>query len=131
MAPKRVLDVGNCVPDHAAIKGMLERNFGAIVDRTHLLDDTLKALRGQNYDLVLVNRKLDEDYSDGLEIIKQLQSDETLKKIPMMLVTNYPDHQQLAVAAGAEWGFGKLELQKDETQQRLRRILAASPAPAK
>ena len=27
------------------------------------------------FDLVLVNRKLDSDYSDGLEIIKQIKAD--------------------------------------------------------
>ena len=121
--PKRVLDVGNCVPDHAAIRGMLERNFQAEVVQAHGPDDALAALRGGNFDLVLVNRKLDQDYSDGLEIIKAIKADAQLATAPCMLITNYPDQQQAAVAAGAEYGFGKKELQSDQTQARLSRFL--------
>ncbi|NTU77100.1 MAG: response regulator, partial [Alphaproteobacteria bacterium] len=42
--PKTVLDVGNCVPDHAAIRGMLQAKFGAAVLQSHGSDDTLAAL---------------------------------------------------------------------------------------
>jgi len=63
---KRVLDVGNCVPDHAAIRTMLEQTFGAEVLQTDGPDDTLALLRREPVNLVLVNRKLDHDYSDGL-----------------------------------------------------------------
>ena len=40
-----------------------------------------------------------------------------------MLITNYPDQQQVAVAAGAEYGFGKKELYADETRTRLAKFL--------
>ena len=36
---KRVLDVGNCVPDHAAIRGMLEKVFCADVVQADGLSD--------------------------------------------------------------------------------------------
>ena len=39
-----------------------------------------------------------------------------------MLVTNYAEHQEEAVAVGAERGFGKLEL-NEQTAQRLKPIL--------
>jgi CheY-like chemotaxis protein len=120
---KRVLDVGNCVPDHAAIRRMLETGFGAEVLQTHGLDDTLALLRAKPVDLVLVNRKLDQDYSDGLEIIKRVKSDSSISAVPMMLITNYPEHQAAAVAEGAEYGFGKLELSKPETRERLAKLL--------
>lgn len=122
---KRVLDVGNCDPDHAAIKRMIEANFAAVVDRVHGPEDTLAALQSQRYDLVLINRKLDRDYSDGLEIIKLLKKpDAAFRDIPVMLITNYAEHQQLAIAAGAAHGFGKLELHTPETKQRLQAFLA-------
>jgi two-component system, chemotaxis family, chemotaxis protein CheY len=121
--PSRVLDVGNCVPDHAAIRGMLEKEFHADVVQADGTSDALAALRNQSFDLVLVNRKLDQDYSDGLEVIKQIKADAKLRSVPCMLVTNYPDQQQLAVAAGAEYGFGKKELYAGETQSRLARFL--------
>jgi CheY-like chemotaxis protein len=118
--PKRVLDVGQCVPDHAAIRRLLESTFQAAVEQTHTLDDTLDRLRQTLFDLVLINRKLDADYSDGMEILKAIKADPQLAAIPVMLVTNYPEHQQLAVAAGAVPGFGKDTLRSPQTIERLK-----------
>lgn len=122
--PKRVLDIGNCGPDHAAIRRMLESSFQAEVARADSLDDALALLRSQPFDLVLVNRKLDQDYSDGLPIIEHIKADAKLAPLPCMLITNYAEHQQTAIAAGAEYGFGKKELYAPETQSRLARFLA-------
>lgn len=121
--PKRVLDVGQCPPDHAAIRVMLEANFDVEIVRAQLPSDTLAQLRSGKFDLVLINRKLDEDYSDGLEILKEIKADPRIAATPVMLVTNYPEHQAAAVAAGAEYGFGKLELRSPETLERLRKVL--------
>jgi two-component system chemotaxis response regulator CheY len=120
---KCVLDVGNCVPDHGAIRAMLEHTFGAVVVQTHGTDDTLALLREGPVDLVLVNRKLDQDYSDGLEIIRAIKADAQLARIPCMLISNYPDQQEVAVAAGAEYGFGKQELHAATTRERLAAFL--------
>ena len=125
--PKRVLDVGNCVPDHAAIRTMLERTFGAEVVQADGPQDSLNLLRNQTFDLVLVNRKLDQDYSDGLEIIKQIKADQKLAPLPCMLITNYADQQQAAVAVGAEYGFGKKELSAEKTKERLAKFLTPAP----
>lgn len=120
---KRVLDVGQCSADHAAITGFLQRNFEAEVARTHGAADTLSALRKNRFDLVLINRKLDSDGSDGIEILKQIKADPGLSSIPVMLVSNYADQQQLAVAAGAVSGFGKAALHQPETSEILRQVL--------
>ncbi len=122
--PKRVLDVGQCAVDHAAIRSLVEKNFDAVVERAHQLSDTLEAARGSQLDLVLVNRKLDADHSDGLEIIKAIKSDPELARLPCMLVTNYEEHQQSAIAAGAEPGFGKAKLDSTATLERLAKFLA-------
>jgi len=121
---KRVLDVGQCSPDHASIRRLVETNFNAEVVRTHGPDDTLAQLRKGSFDLVLVNRKLDADYSDGLDIIKAIKADPRLAGTPVMLVTNYPEHQQIAIEAGAVAGFGKLEYNLPETREKLSRFLS-------
>lgn len=120
---KRVLDVGNCDPDHAAISGFLTQHFDVQVDRAKLPADTLEKLRAQPYDLVVINRKLDEDYSDGVEILRQIKADDALKATPVMLITNYEEHQDAAVAEGALRGFGKLEYAKPETVEKVRAVL--------
>jgi two-component system, chemotaxis family, chemotaxis protein CheY len=121
---KRVLDVGNCVPDHAAIRKMLEQNFKADVIQADGPSDALPLLKNEPFDLVLVNRKLDQDYSDGLDVIRAIKADSKLSAVPCMLITNYADQQQLAVSAGAEYGFGKKELYASDTQARLARLLS-------
>lgn len=122
---KRVLDVGNCDPDHAAIRRLLEREFTAEVVRAQQGSDAIEQLRSRPFDLVLINRKLDIDYTDGIDILKQLKADDELSSVPVMLVTNFPEHQQAAVAAGARYGFGKLELASPATRERLAEVLGA------
>jgi len=120
---RRVLDVGQCDPDHSAIRRMLERAFEVEVVRADGLQDTLAFLRADRFDLVLINRKLDIDYSDGVEILARIKSDSELAPLPVMLVSNYAEHQEIAVAAGAAYGFGKAELSDPATTERLRPYL--------
>lgn len=120
---KRVLDVGQCVPDHAALTRFLRRHFDVEVGEADSLEEALEELRASPFDLVLVNRKLDADYSDGLHIVKALKADPELARIPVMLVSNYRDAQESAVAAGAEYGFGKMELDSPDVVQRLAKFL--------
>jgi CheY-like chemotaxis protein len=122
---KRVLDVGNCVPDHSAITRFLTKNYDCEVLQADAAVDALATLREQSVDLITVNRKLDCDYSDGMEVIRQIKADPELKNIPVMLITNYPEHQEAAMAIGAVRGFGKLEYAKPETLQRLQPILGS------
>ncbi len=122
---KRILDVGNCGPDHAAIKRFLMGKFDCEVLQADGAVDALAALRRGGIDLVLVTRKLDMDYSDGVEVIRQIKADPQVAATPVMLVTNYPEHQDEAVAIGATRGFGKLEFEKPETIARLAPILGA------
>ena len=120
---KRVLDVGQCNPDHSSISKILRKHFDVEIARAALPDDALGQLRDGRFDLVLINRKLDADYSDGTEILRAIKADESLCDIPVMLVSNYADAQQAAVIAGAEYGFGKAELDSPETAERLAKFL--------
>lgn len=123
----RVLDVGQCQPDHSAIRGLLSR-CGAEVVQAHGPADTMTALREGGIALVLINRKLDADYSDGLDIIKAIKADPSLSSVPVMLISNYPEAQQQAVAVGAIEGFGKAQLADAATEAKVRAALTESPS---
>ena len=45
----------------------------------------LSQLKTGQFDLVLVNRKLDVDYSDGIEVIRMLKTDPDAASVPVML----------------------------------------------
>lgn len=117
--PKTLVDCGNCSPDFSSISNMVMSHFDADVIQTHGAEDTLKVLREQNVDLVTVNRKLDRDYSDGMEVIKQIKADPELSSVAVMLVTNYEEHQQSAMKIGCVRGFGKLSINDAATKDML------------
>ena len=116
---KTLLDCGNCGPDFNAIRQMATKHFDVTVLQSHSTADTLETLRRESVDLVTVNRKLDCDYSDGLEVIKAIKSDPELQGIPIMLVTNYEEHQLAAIEEGCVRGFGKLAINEPSTHDRL------------
>lgn len=123
MSPKTVLSIGQCRPDNAAINHFLTSNFDVDVLATDLADDSLTALQGKTVDLILINRKLDADYSDGMEVMKLIKSNPQTEQIPVMLITNFAESQEQAVEAGAIYGFGKAELSSPETVERVRDAL--------
>jgi DNA-binding response OmpR family regulator len=106
--------------DHGSIRGLLESKFGCDVLRTHGLADTLAALRQSPAALVLVNRVLDRDGGAGMDVLAAIKSDEQLAGTPVMLVTNFPESQSAAIAAGAVPGFGKNSLHDPKTLELLR-----------
>lgn len=125
----RVLDVGNCDPDHAAIRRLLNR-FNAHVDRVMFVGEAMTALSRSTYDLVLVNRLIFADSSDGLELITRLKADPQTRDTPVMMVSNFADAQTRAVAAGACPGFGKSALDDGRTISLLSAYLGAErPSP--
>ena len=119
---KRVLDIGNCGPDHGAIEHMIRTHFDAHVDAAHTAADALPLLARHPYDLVLVNRLLDIDGSPGMDVIALVQQEHV--EVPVMLITNFEDYQQAAVAAGAVPGFGKNSIDNAETIELLATYLS-------
>jgi two-component system, chemotaxis family, chemotaxis protein CheY len=110
MAKKRVLSVGQCGADHAAIAGTIERSWDAEVIAADTANDAFNELRQNGFAVVLVNRVLDADGTLGVNLIRQLKNDERFRDVPVMLVSNYDDAQQEATEAGAVSGFGKSAL---------------------
>lgn len=126
MTQKIVLSIGQCRPDQAAISHYLNSHFEANVLTADLPSDAFELLKNHSINLVLVNRKLDADYSDGLQIIQRMRSDKATATIPVMLVSNFPEWQEKAVAIGALYGFGKAELNQPETRERLSAVLCGN-----
>jgi len=119
---KTVLSVGQCRPDSAAIAHYFKSHFGAQVLTADLPDEAMSLLKQSPVDLVLINRKLDIDSSDGLRILSLIRSSPK-PDLPVMLVSNYAEWQEKAVEMGAVYGFGKAELNKPETRERIAAVL--------
>jgi two-component SAPR family response regulator len=118
-----VLDIGQCEMDHGSIRRLVE-GLGARVVRAHTENEAMKLLEKESIDLVLVNRILDHDGTEGMSIIRKIVSKGDGRKV--MLVSNYPEYQKQAVEAGAMQGFGKGSLRDPATTELLRAALEAS-----
>ncbi len=120
---KRILSIGSCSFDNGVIGRLISANFDAELHAASLPEEALDLLPGDRFDLVLVNRILDADGSQGVDVVARIKSDPRLTDTPVMLVSNYPEAQEAAVEGGAELGFGKAELDRPETVQRLAQFL--------
>ena len=121
---KKILAVGNCGFDHGNLQEFASRHFNAEVTPAHDANEAKRLLGQDAYDLVLVNRKFDRDGGDGIELIRQLTSDPAYSGISVMLLSNYPEYQQQAVAAGATQGFGKADLGSENAISAIQAALA-------
>lgn len=128
MTSQSVLSVGQCRPDQAAIAHFLTSNFGVRVLNADFAGDAFDVLRQHPVDLVLINRRLDADGSDGMELLQMIREDGTLGQPPVMLVSNYPEWQQRAQDLGALPGFGKAELRSAAARER---VAAALQGPVR
>lgn len=128
---KKVLFIGHCGADTSYLRmAVRAADKGAQVVSAEDTQELRKAL-DEGVDLVLINRELgygfDEDL--GVELIRWLKPN--YPTLRMMLVSNYPEAQADAVAAGAMPGFGKRELGGERVVHLLRSALAAeSPLEA-
>ncbi len=121
---KRVLDVGNCGPDHGTIVRMLSGSFDVEVVRAHGTEDAMEHVRRSPFDLVLINRLYDADGRPGMELLRQIKADPGSRDLPVMIISNRDDAQSDAVAAGAVPGFGKRALGDEATIELLKPYLA-------
>ena len=129
MSKLRVLDVGNCDPDHHAIRSLLIRHFDVDVDRVMFVPEAEAAIGSERYALVFVNRRIFADDSDGMALVRAMQA-RSGEVPPIMLVSNFEESQAAAVASGAVRGFGKATLADVETVERLGAFLPRRETPA-
>lgn len=124
-AATRFILVGHCGPDGSMLKSAVQRAVPEAEVVYANSAEQLDADRGPDR-VWLVNRVLDGSF-DTTEGVKLIQHEGHREGAPvMLLISNYADAQQAAVAAGARDGFGKSGLYDGETTDRLR--AAASSA---
>jgi DNA-binding NarL/FixJ family response regulator len=117
----RVGVVGHCGFDSFGLKRLVKKAFDhAEIEKIN----NESALELSDFDLLLINRKLDGRFgaSDGIELIRQLSGGGPA----LMLISNYEDAQVEAVRAGALEGFGKDGLGSELSIERLRGAVRGS-----
>ncbi|MEO1130976.1 MAG: hypothetical protein AAFX05_14885 [Planctomycetota bacterium] len=120
MAEPVVVLVGHCGFD----AGSLEKAVRTAIPEARIerADDAaaLQALEGDAH-LLLINRVLERGFatSEGIDLIRALAANGPAA----MLISNYADAQQEAEQAGALPGFGKSDIQSEETLDLLRRSM--------
>ena len=125
MSSKVVL-VGHCGPDSSALRWAVasaDRSIEVLsADTPQELDRAIAA----GAQLLLVNRELSYGFQDGLgvDLIRRLRSQHP--NLRMMLVSNYPDAQADAVAAGAIPGFGKRDIGSPKVAAQLQKALGSA-----
>lgn len=120
--PRRVVLVGHCGPDVFRLKAAITRAApGAEIHVAHDENELPEHLSSDS--VMLINRVLDGGFSDGsgIELMSQLASADDPPVL--ILVSNFPDAQAKAEAAGALPGFGKNELDDEATASLLRQAI--------
>ena len=121
--PKKVALVGHCGPDSSYLRMAVSSAEKGVQVLAADDDSSLKRVLDQGVDLLLFNRVLDYgfDEDEGVAVIQKLRSH--YPQVKMMLVSNYPDAQAAAVAAGALPGFGKREVGSPRVAELIRSAL--------
>src|SRR5579862_2726625 len=99
--PKKIALIGHCGPDSSYLRmavSSAQRDAKIVAADDN---DGLNRLLADGVDLLLFNRQLDYgfDEQEGVALIRRLRAEHP--GVRMMLVSNYPEAQAAAVAAGA------------------------------
>jgi DNA-binding NarL/FixJ family response regulator len=122
--PKKVVLVGHCGPDASYLRQAIKSAAGDVVVTNAEDDAALSGALEAGVDLILFNRELGYGFQteEGVEMIRSLRQKNA--NLRLMLVSNHPEAQAAAVAAGALPGFGKRQIGKPEVRELLRTALA-------
>lgn len=124
MAISRIVLVGHCGPDSWALRAMLDRVAPGVAVAGAGGQSELDACCTADV-LLLVNRVPAGEFGgvSGVELIRRMRQHATPPA--MMLVSDYPEAQAEAVAAGASPGFGKSQLHDEQVASRIRAAMGA------
>jgi two-component system, chemotaxis family, chemotaxis protein CheY len=120
---KRILLVGHCGPDGSYLRGAVKAALGDVQFLQAEDNAQMEKIVEGGVDLILFNRDLGYGFepATGVDMIASLRQQHPALR--MMLVSNYPDAQAAAVAAGALTGFGKRQIGTPRVTQVLRDAL--------
>ena len=121
---KTVVLAGHCGPDSSYLKLTIKK---AITDANIVFVDDSRELTAEleksDPDLILFNRELGYGFNPGTGVGMIETLHRTNPNLKMILVSNFPEAQAEAEAAGALPGFGKRELGTSRVQQVIREAL--------
>ena len=121
---KKVALVGHCGPDSSFLRMAVSSADRSV--QVLAADDSseLNKVLADGVDLLLLNREMPYGFEDheGVGLIRKLRSQHP--GVKMMLVSNYPEAQAAAVAAGAVPGFGKREIGTKRVAEVIREALS-------
>lgn len=119
---KRILLVGHCLPDRYLLARVMKKAAPEAEIEHANTDHALNEHLDQT-DALFVNRVLDGHFAhqSGIDLIRDLLS--SGNALVAVLISNYEDAQREAEEAGALPGFGKSELGRDSTRERIRAAL--------
>lgn len=117
-----VLLVGHCGFDSGSLTHLVSQAMGVNAQRVN--SDAQLDKQAGPHTLLLINRVLDGDFKagDGVQLVEQLAAKGDAPA--MMVITNYPDVQKKAKAAGALQGFGKNDIGDAALVQRLKKLVS-------
>lgn len=119
---RRILLVGHCNVDGP----MLQEKVSSLIKGAEVLrvnsDEDLWRQCDEGADLLLVNREPVGFEEGGIDIVRQVCDE--YPDCKCILVSDYPDAQQQATAAGALPGFGKGDMNSPKFSQTLKQALA-------
>lgn len=125
--PPQVLLVGHCAADGGTLRRWLREHFQAAVSDCDTVDDAVARVQAGGLDLVLANRIFEFSGEEGLELVRRLAGAGLLAATRIMLISNFPQAQASAVAAGAIAGFGKSELRAERARAAVAAALRPNP----
>ncbi|QOV91534.1 response regulator [Humisphaera borealis] len=125
---KTVAFIGHCGPDSSYLRLAVSKAIPGAKIVSVDDDESMKAALEAGVDLALFNRVLDYGFAEteGVKVIGKLAR--FYPSTRMMMVSNYPETQAQALAAGAVPGFGKREIGSPRVVQLLQEAVAETPA---
>lgn len=117
--PVRVALVGHCGPDQWALRSAVNSALPGAVFVTINDEKTLSTSLGA-IDIALINRVLDGRFESdsGIGLIGRVSAAAAPRPV-LLLISNFPEAQREAQAAGAAPGFGKSDANSQTARQRL------------